>query len=278
MKVLGCTATRRRLHAYFDRELPIADQIAVGAHLEWCGDCAGQYSELCLLRDALQHSMRGRATASQDEEPAFAAAVVSRLKAEQDQALGARVREMFEDMHLVYAGVGAFVATAACVVLMLGMMRFATAERPDSLAAIMNLLASPGSNEYPVSIDPRTIMPVALDAAIFPGASANGDAVFAMAAVVTREGRIEHLDLLDSDDGGTPIADEQQVVSDLMDAMSRTRFQPAQREGVPVAVNIVWLVTHTTVRGSSAGQALDPASPVARKRSASLGVRAVTIA
>jgi hypothetical protein len=269
MRVLGCAATRRRLHAFHDRELPIADQIAVGAHLEWCADCANQYGELRSLRAALQAGMRGRATAAQDDEPAFAAAVVSRLKAEQEQAFGARVRGMFEDMHLVYAGLGAVVATAACFVIVLGMMRFATAGRPDSLAAIMNLLASPGSNENPVSIDPRTIMPVALDAAIFAGAPTEGDAAFAMTAVVTREGNIQHLDLLDSDDGGTPLEDQEQVVEDLMNAMSRTRFQPARREGVPVAVNIVWLVTHTTVRGTSV-QTLEPGSPLTRKRSASL--------
>ena len=31
--------------------------------------------------------------------------------------------------------------------------------------------------------------------------------------------------------------------------MSRARFEPATRKGLPVAVNMVWLVAHTTVRG-----------------------------
>jgi hypothetical protein len=219
------------------------------------------------------------------DEPSFAPSVVNRLKAEQDQAFVARVREMFADMHLVYAGVGATVATVACVVIMLGLMRFATVERPDSLAAILNLLASPGSNEYPVAIDPsgstwasRTIMPVALDAAISAGAAAEGDAVFAMAAVVTREGRVKNLDFLNADDGGNPIVDEEQVVEDIMHAMSRTRFQPAQREGLPVAVNLVWLVAHTTVRGTFTPPPLDPAVPLTKKRSvASLESPAVVI-
>ena len=278
MKVLGCAATRRRLQAFHDHELPVADQIAVGSHLEWCTECANQYSDLRFLRAALRANAPGRDIARVDDQSSFASTLVNRLKVEQDQAFGSRVREMFDDMHLVYAGVGATLATAACVVIMLGLMRFATAERPDSLAAIMNLLASPGSNEYPVAIDPsgstwasRTIMPVALDAAISAGAAAEGDAVFAMAAVVTREGRIKNLDLLDADDGGKPIVDEDQVVEDIMHAMSRTRFQPAQREGLPVAVNLVWLVAHTTVRGRPAPPALDPAVPLTKKRSASLG-------
>ena len=64
---------------------------------------------------------------------AFTAAVVSRLKAEHDASFFARVRRMFDDMHLVYAGVGAAAATAVCVVIMLSMLRFATIDRPDSL-------------------------------------------------------------------------------------------------------------------------------------------------
>jgi anti-sigma factor RsiW len=284
MKVLGCAATRRRLQAFHDRELPVADQIAVGSHLEWCPDCANQYSELRVLGAALRANAPGRAVASVDDEPSFAPTLVNRLKVEQDQAFVSRVREMFDDRHLVYAGVSATLATAACVVVMFGLMRFATAERPDSLAAIMNLLASPGSNEYPVAIDPsgstwasRTIMPVALDAAISVGTASEGDAVFAMAAVVTREGLIKHLDLLDADDGGNPLVDEKQVVEDIMHAMSRTRFQPAQREGLPVAVNLVWLVAHTTVRGTPAPQPLDPAVPLVKKRSASLESPAVSL-
>ena len=35
MKTLTCPAVKRLLHAFHDEELPISDQIAVGAHLEW---------------------------------------------------------------------------------------------------------------------------------------------------------------------------------------------------------------------------------------------------
>ncbi|MCC7417535.1 MAG: zf-HC2 domain-containing protein [Acidobacteria bacterium] len=280
MKILSCGATRRRLHAFHDCELPVADQIAVSAHLEWCTGCADQYSSLRFIRAVLRDAAPGRAILPHDD-PDFSAAVVSRLEAEETQSFRARIREMAYDTRLVYAGVGSALATAACLVIVLGMMRFATAERPDSLAAIMNLLASPGSNQYPVSIDPRTIplplpdrfrvelsLPVALDAAISARAAGDGDAVFALTAVVTREGRIENLDLLDFDDGGRPIAHEEQVVKGLMHAMSRTRFQPAQRQGMPVAVNIVWLVANTTVRAGAPEPPLATAPPIARGRKA----------
>ena len=41
MKALTCAATRRRLDAFHDGELPIADQIAVSAHLDWCDELRG---------------------------------------------------------------------------------------------------------------------------------------------------------------------------------------------------------------------------------------------
>jgi hypothetical protein len=278
MKVLSCSSTRRRLQAYHDQELPVADQIAVAAHLDWCADCENEYNDITFVGDLLRIGAPGRAMAAEDNEPGFSEGLVGRLQAEDDQALGSRLREAFDDMHFVYAGVGATLATAACLVIVLGMMRFATAVRPDSLAAIIDVLASPGSNEYPVSIDPpesvfalRTMMPVALDAAISARAAAVGDAQFAMAGVVTREGLVKNLDLLDADDGGTPIVDEDQVVEDLMHAMSRTRFQPAQKKGLAVAVNIVWVVAHATVRGTE--PPLEPALPVGKKKAASAGLR-----
>lgn len=284
MKVLSCTSTRRRLQAFHDHELPVAEQIAVEAHLEWCGECANEHGGFRLVGAALREAAPGRLVLAHDD-PGFSSGVVNRLKVEADQAFIPRVREMFDDMHFVYAGLGSVVATAACLMIVFGMMRFATiAERPDSLAAIMNLLASPGSNENPVSADPNTIalpipdrfrvqmsMPVALDAAISAGAAGDGDAFFAMAAVVTREGRIQNLDLLNSDDGGQPILNEDHVVEGIMSAMSRTRFQPAQRQGLPVAVNIVWVVANTTVRGTIEQVLAAPvAAPLIKKKTVSI--------
>ena len=134
MKPLTCAAVRRRLHAFHDCELPVADQIAVGAHLEWCGECAGEAAELRFLRSALQSVAPARATLAAVDMGAVHRGIVSRVKAEREASFFARVRMMFDDMHLVYAGLGAACATLVCVIVMLGMMHFATAERPDSLA------------------------------------------------------------------------------------------------------------------------------------------------
>jgi hypothetical protein len=73
------------------------------------------------------------------------------------------------------------------------------------------------------------------------------EAVFALAAVVTREGRVRNLELLTPDTRAPQV--RQRDVLELLDAVSQARFEPARAGGAPVAVNLVWLVAHTTVRG-----------------------------
>jgi len=82
------------------------------------------------LRSALQALGPARHVLANVDAEVFTESVVSRLKAEEDASFLARMREMFDDMHLVYAGLGAAAATAVCIVIMLGMMRFATTTGP----------------------------------------------------------------------------------------------------------------------------------------------------
>lgn len=278
MTQLTCGATCRRLQAYYDHELSVEDQIAVGGHLEWCDRCAQALCDLALVGALLRATSPGGAAMSRDDSASFQSAVVSRVKAEREVSFAARVRGMFEDMHLVYAALGAAAAAIVCVVIMLGMMRFATIERPDSLAAILNFLATPGSNENPVAVDSRVVMPRALDDS-FSGVG-NGDeedAVFTLAAVVTREGRIENLELLHAN-RLRPGPDDAKLVEGLLDAVARARFEPARVAGLPVAVNMVWMFAHTTVRGSKPAAFDPPVTPTAKKRAASLAIAAVALA
>ena len=276
MTPLTCAAARRRLQAFHDHELPVGQQIAVEAHLEWCDHCAAALTELQLVRAALRAGARSRARRTLDDAAGFNAAVVNRLKAEQDASLFARLQAMFEDLHLVYAGVGAAAATLVCLIIILGMVRFAADARPDSLAAIVAFLATPGSNQNPVSIDRRVLLPRALDEAFSttPGGkdeNAEVDAVFTLAAVVTREGRIANLELLHAN-GGEPVADEARLVEGLLDAVSRARFEPARMAGLPVAVNMVWLVAHTTVHANKNAPIDVPVVPAVKKRAALLPI------
>lgn len=275
MKVLTCAATRRRLDAYHDEELSFSEQIAVSSHLEWCDDCAESLDELRQLRDALRQAMPGRVALSVEDDLSLQATVVNRIKAEERLSFGAWLQEAFADMHLVYAGLSAVAAAIACLAVTLGMMRFATNERPDSTAAMVRVFATPGSNLYPVSAGPRVRMPRALDEPIWV-TPADIDAHYTLSAIVTREGRVGSLEILNSTGGKWVPSDgaEAKAVEDLIGTVSRARFEPASiliepssMTGLPVAVNVVWIVAHTTVRATK-----DPlqlrALRAARKRTA----------
>lgn len=271
MKDLTCTEVRHRLDAYHDGELPVADHIALDAHFEWCDGCAAALSDLRITRTAVRAFSPGRLAFAAEEEISVQRAVVSRLRAERDASLVARVRLMFDDLHLVYAGVGAAVATVVCLVVMLGMMRFATIARPDSLAAMVALLASPGSNSNPLTPDNRVTLPRVLDGSFSHAEkAAEEDTVFALAAVVTREGKIANLELLHAN------GDKTKLVEGLLDAVSRARFEPASVDGAPIAVNMIWLVAHTTVRGSKHPLDVPAAPPIGKKRAAHLNTALLT--
>jgi hypothetical protein len=262
MKALTCAATRRRLQQYHDHELAISEQIDVSAHLEWCDTCAASLSALQSLRVALRAAAPGRAALTYDEGVSLQAMVVNRVRAENNAAWSVSLRSMFDDMHMVYAGLGAAAATVACVMIMLSMMRFATSER------------SPGSNQNPVIIDTRMLMPRALDSNLLTVGGARGDdeGVFTLSAVVTREGRVVNLELHSDNEMLKEGSSEALAMKSLIDAISLARFEPARVSGLPVAVNMVWLVAHTTVRGTK-----DPLNsavvPAAKKAAGELNGR-----
>jgi putative zinc finger protein len=283
MKTLTCASARRRMQAFHDHELAVADQIAVSAHLQWCDRCAASLAEMSAVRVALQAIAPGRAPLSQEEAAVFTSTVVNRLKAEDDASLVAVVREMFDDMHLVYAGLGAAVATMVSVVIMLGMMRFApvghqNASPSASLAAIMTLVATPETSANAIAIDPASH---ARGTARFQAASetAAEDAVFTLESVVTRQGRLVNLARLKK--GQKSTRDEAKAIEDLLQSVARARIEPGWTEGAPLpADGIVWLVTRMTVRASTKAVDVDlPIAPAKGKRVARAAdeVRAVRL-
>jgi len=265
MKPLTCAATRRRLQAFHDRELPVTDQIAVGSHLEWCDQCAALLAELRDMRSVLQALAPGRAAFSQEEAGAFQVAVVNRVRAEQEASFVVRVRGMFDDMHLVYAGLGAAAATIVCIVIMLSMMRFATNERPDSLAAIVTVLATPleceSGNDLSDASGCRARWEARFQRA---NESAEQDVVFALDAVVTQKGRLANLETLRARRHRAPAAEQVEMIEGLLDAVSRSRFD-GQTPRRPVTANVLWLFDRATVRASKS-PAADLQLPPNKKR------------
>jgi putative zinc finger protein len=234
MKPFRCPA-ERDLEAYHDGELALADQIAISAHLSLCADCARALDELETLRLALRGSFGRRARP--DNAAALTSAVIDRWKAEQQASFASRVSFLFEDLHLVYAGLGALAATAACVVAMLGMMRLATDGRPDSLGGVVNVVATGGAAAAPI-IDSEVEMRWA---ARFrqANAAAERDAVFALQDALARQ------EWPASASRGRSAGEAREIES-LLDNLSRARFR--QDVESATGARMVWIGTRTTVR------------------------------
>jgi len=271
MKLLSCTAARRRLQAFHDRELGVPDQIAVSVHLEKCERCAAALAELDEVRTLLQVCVASRPALTREEASAFNAGVVSRLQAEDDAAFLTRVRGMFDDMHFVYAGLGAAAAALACVVMVLGMMRFVADERPDSLAAIVSVLATPLECDAATDLG-ETLACRERWAERFQraNASAGQDAVFTLEAVLTRQGRLANLARLRS--GHRAAVSQVQLIEGLLDLVSRSRLDAAQPM-LSGTSQVLLLVERATVRANK--PALDVPLPPKKRAETSARVRSV---
>lgn len=260
---LDCEHARGMLQAFVDGELSVDDQVALETHLRWCHTCAAHVEDLRLIGDAIR---LGALTSTSDDHhrelTALQAGVLSRVRVEHEQSFSVQVRSMFDDRHLLWAGLGATTALVVCLFGTMSVLHAASEERPDSLSGVIRSLANPGSDRNPMLLDGRMIqVPRALDDSPSLDQLSEEEAVFALAAVVTREGRIANYEVLVSERDGArrrDRAEQARHVTTLLDKVTQSRFAPAER-GVaraPVAVNMVWLLARTTVRGTSS-RALD---------------------
>ena len=246
MTLLTCAAVRRRLSAFYDRELAIAEQIAIETHLHDCPPCARDLRDLQDVGLALRQAS---APAPSDDWTGVRSSVISRMRAEEHESWTAKARRAFDDLHLVWIALGSTAATCLCAGTVLSMMHFASPERQDSLAAVIAVMAAPsGSDLNPARLDGRIQAPSVpengLVYATLERSMMEGDLVVPLSAIVTREGRVSGLERLNKWQDG-------REVTTIVEALSRGRLEPAQFGGSPVAVNLVWLVAHTTVKGKS---------------------------
>ena len=248
MTTVSCVSLASKISAYHDGELPVTAHHEVVQHLQTCPDCRAEFDSFDLLGSALRRTAADVSSAM-GHEPALhglAGAVVSRVLAEQEQSWPVRVRAAFDDLHLVWAGLSATAAVVVCASLAAAIVMLGpTPERADSLRAMVVMMAKPGTDLEPLPLAPGMQAPRVSAEAITPlmlvndlTLSKDEDVEMAISAVVTREGRISQTELLE----GTP---NEHLVQSLEDV---ARFQPASRAGSPVAVSLVWLVSHTTVR------------------------------
>ena len=130
----------------------------------------------------------------------------------------------------------------------------------DSLATALAVMAAPtGSNLNPVRLDERLgprYSPLvdylqapsvpkegAMEAMLLTAVS-DEELMLALSAVVTREGRLSDLAVLTNDV-------HRQEIEMILEGIAQARLEPARAGSDPIAVNLVWLLTHTTVKAKA---------------------------
>jgi hypothetical protein len=245
----------------------------VESHLQWCRTCAARVDDMRQIGAMLRAGspMLESDDADAQEIAAIPAGVLLRIRTEKELSLGVRLPELFSDLRLFWPALGATTALVACVTGAMLVLQWSSQQRPESLAAMISTLAQPGSEGNPLRPDNgvRTLdegmqqyaeenrlsggisIPRALnDGAMFEGLG-DGDAVFALSTVVSRDGRIANYEVLSEPGRGGHRSDQVDAV--LADAMRQSRFAPAQTPGGnKVAVNMVWLIVSTTAVSAGA--------------------------
>jgi len=244
MTGLTCTAVRRRLAEFHDGELPIHDRIAIQGHLNTCAGCVEHLRGYEEVSSALRLAA---AAGPADNSTGLRPGVIGRMRAEANEAWLARMGRMFDDMHLVWIGLASTAATFICGTIVLGMLHYASPEREDSLRALVTRMAAiPGSNLNPASMDGLMIQAPSVPEdgvvrASLERSGVQGEQMLAFAAVITREGNISGLEALG--EGRRRVE-----VARLVNEISQGRLEPARYGTDPIAVNLVWVVEHLTVK------------------------------
>ncbi|HWV93153.1 MAG TPA: zf-HC2 domain-containing protein [Vicinamibacterales bacterium] len=273
---VGCDYARERLEGLLDDELSVDEQVLVESHVRWCRTCADRIEDFQLIGTSIRVGPPKLALA-REVEPASSAVysrVMMRMRAERDQAFTVRLREMFADMRLLWPALGATMAVLVCLSVAIGVLKSTSSERPSSLATRLEAM-NPGSEANPLRpdnnarvdryfdkfVDSDRAGGISIPRVMDDGASVAGipgeEAMFTMAMVVNREGRITTAEMLNSERGSHNAERALHANEAVLDAVRQSRFAPAQTPiGRTVAVNMVWLIFVTTV------QTPDPQTPV----------------
>ena len=273
---VGCDYARERLEGLLDDELSVDEQVLVESHVRWCRTCADRIEDFQLIGTSIRVGPPKLALA-REVEPASSAVysrVMMRMRAERDQAFTVRLREMFADMRLLWPALGATMAVLVCLSVAIGVLKSTSSERPSSLATRLEAM-NPGSEANPLRpdnnarvdryfdkfVDSDRAGGISIPRVMDDGASVAGipgeEAMFTMAMVVNREGRITTAEMLNSERGSNNAERALHANEAVLDAVRQSRFAPAQTPiGRTVAVNMVWLIFVTTV------QTPDPQTPV----------------
>ena len=267
-RYIGCETARDLLDAFVDGELPVTDQVMVEAHLRWCTTCSARVEDMSLIGVAVRMGSPTAGSTQIDERvlATIQHSVLSRVSAEHDQSFGVRLRGLFEDMHLLWPALGACFAVLVCLAGASTVLHATSSEHPESLAALITSM-SESSGQGPLMLDNTVVIPRALDEGPMLDVP-DDEALVTLATVVSSDGRISNYALLLSEREVVPARSErgrrhQREMDDLLHQVKQTRFEPAQAlTGRKVAVNMVWMIYRTTVKGSAREADVVNAAPV----------------
>ena len=237
-----CTEVRDHLEAFYDGELSIEQRVAIQNHLSECISCSLAAEELSELGASIREFAAQVADRTSDEPMRMTARVIERLGVEEQFSLKSQVVALFQDMHLVWAGLGATVATMICIIGSATVLHAANQQQPGSFASVISILANPGSNENPLRLNYDMLAPQVVAAAPLETSGADGE--YALSAVVSREGRIQGIEVIN------PSHPMDRSINAMLHDAYRVQFAPAKTRGDAVAVRMVWLVANTTVKGT----------------------------
>jgi len=252
--VIGCETARDLLEAFVDGELPTAEQVAVQAHVRWCGTCRARIDDMSLIGWSIRTGVNGGGEMADARDLAvLQAGVLARVRAEREQSLRTRIAECCSDMRLIWPAIGATAAVILCLVGASNVWLMTTEKGPNSVAFMLETAQS-GSDRNPMRLEDARSAPRVLHDGLAFDEEPDGERMIMVSTLVTQGGKVGEAEVLDLPGvipAGGSLAFNDGL--DVLKKMSTWQLTPAQsRSGRPVAVRVVYLVVQTTAVKESA--------------------------
>ena len=206
--------------------------------------------DLATMREALQADHHAELVACGPMISRVQSDVIERLAAEESVSLSTWLAELLDDRRRAFMTTGAALAACGLVILAVCHLGIGRKGQPDSLAAMLDHEEQvwAARAERPVMlphVNPETIMPAAV-----VNQDDGDESSSAFAAMVTQEGNLSQLEFLGDHQSARSPLSQKQLELNLMAAAATASFQPASKDGEPVPLNVIWIVTHRTVRAT----------------------------
>ena len=246
MLTRSCEQVRAELSAFHDEELPVADRIAIADHLDRCPSCRLEADDLATIGEALHSTARVHDVAAMPGLSRLQTDILERWNAEERASFARTIRNLFDDPRRA-SSLGVSMVASLCLAIGAFFLAQSPIRHPESLKAAMTL--SSRARTADIYLPAVELLPRAYAEAIMPATVMNrDDEEVAFAALVRVDGYLDELELIGDRIQGHRNLPTHAQLSELLNAAATARFEPARAAGAPVSQNVIWLVSHTTVR------------------------------